>query len=160
MNFTELFIRRPILATVLNLFLLIAGWQGIKALVVRQYPYTSNAVVTVSVAYPGANADLVRGFVTTPLEREISSADGIDFVESVSRQNSATITARSGSSQADYTCRYFCRLDVRSQNDLWTNEQLRRGQVLSEHLRRETPGWRWRWHSMRQALQPLNHEGG
>ena len=80
MNFTELFIRRPILATVLNLFLLIAGWQGIKALVVRQYPYTSNAVVTVSVAYPGANADLVRGFVTTPLEREISSADGIDFV--------------------------------------------------------------------------------
>jgi multidrug efflux pump len=94
MNFTELFIRRPILATVLNLFLLIAGWQGIKALVVRQYPYTSNAVVTVSVAYPGANADLVRGFVTTPLEREISSADGIDFVESVSRQNSATITAR------------------------------------------------------------------
>jgi multidrug efflux pump len=94
MNFTELFIRRPILATVLNLFLLIAGWQGIQALVVRQYPYTSNAVVTVSVAYPGANADLVRGFVTTPLEREISSADGIDYVESVSRQNSATITAR------------------------------------------------------------------
>jgi multidrug efflux pump len=94
MNFTELFIRRPILATVLNLFLLIAGWQGIQALVVRQYPFTSNAVVTVSVAYPGANADLVRGFVTTPLEREISSADGIDYVESVSRQNSATITAR------------------------------------------------------------------
>jgi len=94
MNFTELFIRRPILATVLNLFLLIAGWQAIKALVVRQYPYTSNAVVTVSVAYPGANADLVRGFVTTPLEREISSADGIDFVESVSRQGTASISAR------------------------------------------------------------------
>jgi multidrug efflux pump len=94
MNFTEIFIRRPILATVVNLFLLIAGWQAIQALVVRQYPYTSNAVVTVSVAYPGANADLVRGFVTTPLEREIASADGIDFVESISRQNSATITAR------------------------------------------------------------------
>ncbi len=60
----------------------------------RQYPYTSNAFVTVSVAYPGANADLVRGFVTTPLEREISSADGIDYVESISRQNSATITVR------------------------------------------------------------------
>jgi multidrug efflux pump len=94
MNITEIFIRRPILATVLNLFLLIAGWQAIRALVVRQYPYTSNAVVSVSVAYPGANADLVRGFVTTPLEREISSADGIDFVESVSRQGSATISAR------------------------------------------------------------------
>jgi len=94
MNFTELFIRRPVLAIVVNLFLLLAGWQAIQALVIRQYPYTSNAVVTVSVAYPGANADLVRGFVTTPLEREIASADGIDFVESISRQNSATITAR------------------------------------------------------------------
>ncbi|MBA4136541.1 MAG: multidrug efflux protein [Opitutus sp.] len=94
MNFTEIFIRRPILATVLNVFLLIAGWQAIRALVVRQYPYTSNAVVTVSVAYPGANADLVRGFVTTPLEREISSADGIDFVESTSRQGFASISAR------------------------------------------------------------------
>jgi len=94
MNLTEIFIRRPVLATVLNLFLLIVGWQAISALVVRQYPYTSNAVVTVSVAYPGANADLVRGFVTTPLEREISSADGIDFVESISRQGGASISAR------------------------------------------------------------------
>ena len=94
MNVTEIFIRRPILATVLNLFLLIAGWQAIQALVVRQYPFTSNAVVTVSVAYPGANADLVRGFVTTPLEREIASADGIDFIESVSRQGGASISVR------------------------------------------------------------------
>ncbi|HWA28585.1 MAG TPA: efflux RND transporter permease subunit [Lacunisphaera sp.] len=94
MNITETFIRRPILATVLNLFLLLAGWQAIQALVVRQYPYTSNAVVTVSVAYPGANADLVRGFVTTPLEREIASADGIDYIESTSRQGSASISIR------------------------------------------------------------------
>ncbi len=94
MNLTEIFIRRPVLATVLNLLLLIVGWQAISALVVRQYPYTSNAVVTVSVAYPGANADLVRGFVTTPLEREISSADGIDYVESTSRQGGASISAR------------------------------------------------------------------
>jgi len=93
MNFTEIFIRRPILATVLNLFLLIAGWKSIQSLVVRQYPYTTNAVVSVSVAYPGANADLVRGFVTTPLENEISSADGIDFIESTSRQGGATISA-------------------------------------------------------------------
>jgi multidrug efflux pump len=94
MNITEVFIKRPVLATVVNLFLLIAGWQAIRALVVRQYPETKNAVVTVSVAYPGANAELVRGFVTTPLEREIASADGIDYVESVSRQNSATISAK------------------------------------------------------------------
>lgn len=94
MNITEVFIRRPVLATVVNLFLLIAGWKAITALTVRQYPRTENAVVTVSVAYPGANADLVRGFVTTPLEREIASADGIDYVESSSRQSSATITAK------------------------------------------------------------------
>jgi len=94
MDFTALFIRRPVLATVVNLFILIAGWQSIQALTVRQYPRTDNAVVTVSVAYPGANADLVRGFVTTPLEREIASADGIDYVESSSRQSFASITAR------------------------------------------------------------------
>ena len=94
MNFTEIFIRRPVLAMVVNLFLLLAGWQAIQALTVRQYPRTDNAVVTVSVAYPGANADLVRGFVTTPLEREIASADGIDYVESSSRQSFASITAR------------------------------------------------------------------
>jgi multidrug efflux pump len=94
MNLTDIFIRRPVLATVLNIFLLLAGWQAIQQLVVRQYPYTSNAVITVSVAYPGANADLVRGFVTTPLEREIASADGIDFIDSVSRQGSASISIR------------------------------------------------------------------
>jgi multidrug efflux pump len=94
MNITEVFVRKPVLATVVNLFLLVAGWQGIKALVVRQYPQTKNAVVTVSVAYPGASADLVRGFVTTPLEREIASADGIDYVESVSRQGTASVSAR------------------------------------------------------------------
>lgn len=94
MNFTEIFVRRPVLATVVNLFLLIAGWQAVKSLVIRQYPETKNAVVTVSVAYPGASADLVRGFVTTPMEREIASADGIDYVESISRQNSTTISAK------------------------------------------------------------------
>ena len=94
MKFTDLFIRRPVLATVVNVFILVAGWQSIRALTVRQFPRTDNAVVTVSVAYPGANADLVRGFVTTPLEREIASADGIDYVESSSRQSFASITAR------------------------------------------------------------------
>ncbi|MES2692095.1 MAG: efflux RND transporter permease subunit, partial [Verrucomicrobiota bacterium] len=94
MHFTDIFIKRPVLATVVNLFLLIAGYQAIRAMIVRQYPRTDNAVVTVSVAYPGANADLVRGFVTTPLEREIASADGIDYVESTSRQSFASIAVR------------------------------------------------------------------
>jgi len=94
MRFTDLFIRRPILATVVNLFLLLGGWLALKTMVVRQYPQTNNAVITVSTAYPGANADLVRGFITTPLEREIASADGLDYVESVSASNVSIITAK------------------------------------------------------------------
>jgi len=94
MRFTDLFIRRPILATVVNLFLLLGGWLAFKAMVIRQYPVTNNAVVTVSTTYPGASADLVRGFITTPLEREISSADGLDYVESVSGSNVSVITAK------------------------------------------------------------------
>lgn len=94
MNVTEIFIRRPVLATVLNLFLLIAGYEAIKALNVRQYPQTNNAVITVTTSYPGASADLVRGFITTPLEREIASADGIDFVQSTSATNVSIIKAQ------------------------------------------------------------------
>ena len=94
MRFTDLFIRRPILATVVNIFLLLGGWLAFKAMVIRQYPVTNNAVVTVTTTYPGASADLVRGFITTPLEREISSADGLDYVESVSGSNVSVITAK------------------------------------------------------------------
>ena len=94
MRFTDLFIRRPILATVVNLFLLLGGWLCFRAMVVRQYPQTNNAVVTVTTAYPGASADLIRGFITTPLEREIASADGIDYLESVSAPNTSIIIAK------------------------------------------------------------------
>ncbi|WP_415909938.1 efflux RND transporter permease subunit [Oleiharenicola sp. Vm1] len=94
MRFTDLFIRRPILATVVNLFLLLGGWLAFKAMVVRQYPQTNNAVVKVTTTYPGASADLIRGYITTPLEREIASADGIDYVESVSAPNVSIITAK------------------------------------------------------------------
>ncbi len=94
MRFTDLFIRRPILATVVNLFLLLGGWLAFDTMVVRQYPRTNNAVVRVTTAYPGASADLVRGFITTPLEREIASADGLDYVESVSASNVSIITAK------------------------------------------------------------------
>src|SRR5437867_7923809 len=92
MSITDLFIRRPVLAVVVNLVILIAGLQSIRSLSVRQYPRSDIAVVTVTTAYVGANADLVRGFITTPLERVIASADGIDYIESASAQSVRTIT--------------------------------------------------------------------
>ena len=92
MKFTDLFVKRPVLAIVVNLVILIAGMQSIRALSVRQYPRSDIAVVTVTTAYVGANADLVRGFITTPLERVIASADGIDYMESSSAQGLSTIT--------------------------------------------------------------------
>ena len=81
MTFTDLFIRRPVLAIVVSLVILIAGLQSIRALSVRQYPRSDIATIRVATTYVGANADLVRGFITTPLERVIASADGIDYVE-------------------------------------------------------------------------------
>ncbi len=92
MRFTDIFVRRPVLAIVLNLVILIAGIQSIRSLSVRQYPRSDIAVVRVSTAYIGANADLVRGFITTPLERVIASVDGIDYMESSSAQGVSTIT--------------------------------------------------------------------
>jgi multidrug efflux pump len=92
MRFTDLFVKRPVLAIVVNLVILIAGVQSIRALSVRQYPRSDIAVVRVSTVYVGANADLVRGFITTPLERVIASADGIDYMESSSAQSLSTIT--------------------------------------------------------------------
>jgi multidrug efflux pump len=92
MKFTDLFIKRPVLAIVVNLVILIAGLQAIRSLSVRQYPRSDIAVVQVSTTYVGANADLVRGFITTPLERVIASADGIDYMESSSAQGLSTIT--------------------------------------------------------------------
>src|SRR5512141_3196964 len=92
MKFTDLFIKRPVLAMVVSLVILIAGLQSIRSLSVRQYPRSDIAVVSVSTVYVGASADLVRGFITTPLERVIASADGIDYVESSSAQGLSTIT--------------------------------------------------------------------
>ena len=91
MRFTDLFVKRPVLAIVVNLVILIAGLQSIRALSVRQYPRSDIAVIRVTTAYIGANADLVRGFITTPLERVIASADGIDYMESSSAQAISTI---------------------------------------------------------------------
>jgi multidrug efflux pump len=92
MKLTDLFVKRPVLAIVVNVVILIAGLQSVRALSVRQYPRSDIAIVTVTTTYVGANADLVRGFITTPLERVIASADGIDYLESSSAQGVSTIT--------------------------------------------------------------------
>ncbi|MEI7940080.1 MAG: efflux RND transporter permease subunit [Verrucomicrobiota bacterium] len=93
-SFTDLFIRRPVLALVVNLVILIAGFQAMRTLVVRQYPRSDNAAVSVMTAYVGASAELVRGFITTPLERAIAAADGIDYIESSSKLGLSTLTIR------------------------------------------------------------------
>src|SRR3982075_2174297 len=94
MKFTDVFVRRPVLAIVVNLVIVIAGLQAVRSLNVRQYPKLESATVTVRTVYVGANADLVRGFITTPLERAIAAADGIDYIESQSAQGLSTITVR------------------------------------------------------------------
>jgi multidrug efflux pump len=94
MNVTDLFIRRPVLALVVNLLIIIAGLQAVRSINVRQYPRSDNAVVTVTTVYVGASAELVRGFITTPLERVIAAADGIDYIQSQSAQGLSTISVR------------------------------------------------------------------
>ncbi len=93
-SFTDLFIRRPVLAIVVNLVILIAGLQAIRTLSVRQYPRNENASITITTVYVGASAELVRGFITTPLERAIAAADGIDYIQSSSTLGLSTITVR------------------------------------------------------------------
>src|SRR5690554_502399 len=93
MNFTEIFIRRPVLASVVSLVILLLGIRAAFELNVRQYPQLQNAVVTVSTVYIGADANLMQGFITTPLEQEIASADGIDYLTSTSVQGVSVIQA-------------------------------------------------------------------
>jgi multidrug efflux pump len=91
MKFTDIFVRRPVLAIVVNLVIIIGGLQALSSLNVRQYPRLERATITVKTAYIGADADLVRGFITTPLERVIAAADGIDYIDSSSAQGISTI---------------------------------------------------------------------
>src|ERR1041384_6593600 len=93
-SFTDLFIKRPVLAIVVSFVILIAGLQAMKTLNVRQYPRSDIAAITVTTVYVGADAELVRGFITTPIERAIAAADGIDYIQSQSTQSLSTITAR------------------------------------------------------------------
>ena len=92
MNFTDLFIKRPVLALVVNLLILLAGYEAIHSLNVREYPRSDVAMIKITTAYIGANADLVRGYITTPIERVIAAAEGIDYIESSSTQGLSMIT--------------------------------------------------------------------
>jgi len=92
-KFTDLFVQRPVLASVISLLILILGLRAIVSLELRQYPETENTIVTISTAYPGASSDLVKGFITTPLQQAIAEADGIDYLSSNSRQGLSTIEA-------------------------------------------------------------------
>lgn len=92
MNFTDLFIKRPVLAIVVNLLIILAGYEAIHALNVRQYPRSDMAVIQVTTAYFGANEDLVRGYITAPIERVIAAVEGIDYITSSSAQGVSTIT--------------------------------------------------------------------
>jgi len=93
-SFTDLFIHRPVLASVVSLLILVVGLRAIAALEVRQYPATQDTVVTVTTSYPGASSELVKGFITTPLQQAIAEADGIDYLSSNSTQGRSLIEAR------------------------------------------------------------------
>jgi multidrug efflux pump len=93
-SFTDLFIKRPVLAMVVSFVILIAGLQAMRTLNVRQYPRSDVAAITVTTIYVGADAELVRGFITTPIERAIAAADGIDYIQSQSTQGQSLVTVR------------------------------------------------------------------
>ena len=92
MAFTDPFIRRPVLATVVSLLIILLGLQAFSKLVIRQYPQMENALITVSTAYPGANAETIQGYITQPLQQSLASAEGTDYMTSSSQQNVSTIS--------------------------------------------------------------------
>lgn len=93
MNLTDIFIRRPVLATVVSVMLLVLGLRSLNSLSVLQFPYTENAIVTISTTYYGADPDIIAGFITTPMENVIAQANGIDYMTSTSLSGISTITA-------------------------------------------------------------------
>jgi len=94
MKFTDIFIHRPVLATVVSLLILLMGLRSLGLLEVRQFPLIKNTVITVTTAYPGASSELIKGFVTTPLQQAMAEANGIDYISSTSSQGLSTIEAQ------------------------------------------------------------------
>ncbi len=91
-SFTDIFIRRPVLASVVSLLILLGGLQAFYKLQIRQFPELSSTTITITTIYPGANADLIKGFITTPIEQAVASTEGIDTLVSTSQQNQSVIT--------------------------------------------------------------------
>src|SRR6267378_3194731 len=93
MKFTDIFIRRPVLALVVSLLILLIGLKAMLGLQIRQYPRLYNTTITVTTTYPGASPDLIQGFITTPMEQAVATAEGIDYLTSNSIQGTSTVTA-------------------------------------------------------------------
>ncbi|CAN5306912.1 MexW/MexI family multidrug efflux RND transporter permease subunit [soil metagenome] len=94
MSFTDIFVRRPVLATVVSLLILLVGLQAAFKLPIRQFPEVSDTTITVTTTYPGANADQIKGFITTPIQQAVASTEGVDTIKSTSAQNISTITMK------------------------------------------------------------------
>src|SRR5687768_12497107 len=93
-SFTDIFIKHPVLAVVVNLVLVLVGWRALTILPVQQYPQIESSAVVINTVYYGASAEAVRGFLTTPIERAVSAIAGVDHIESTSRAGVSTITVR------------------------------------------------------------------
>ncbi|TGQ67463.1 multidrug efflux protein [Mesorhizobium sp. M00.F.Ca.ET.186.01.1.1] len=94
MSFSDIFIRRPVLSTVLACMILLLGFQGIFNLSIRQYPKVDETAITITTAYPGASADLIQGFISAPIARAVASTENIDYVTSSSSPSSSTVTVQ------------------------------------------------------------------
>src|SRR5918999_6346500 len=93
-SFTDVFIKHPVLAVVANLVIVLVGWRALTSLPVQQYPKIESSSVVITTVYYGASAETVRGFLTTPIERAVSSISGVDHIESTSRAGVSTVTVR------------------------------------------------------------------
>ncbi|ALK10508.1 efflux RND transporter permease subunit [Blastochloris viridis] len=94
MSFTELFIRRPVLSAVVSLLIMLLGAQGLMNLQVREHPKVDETTITVTTIYTGASADLIQGFISTPIAKAVSSAEGVDYVTSESRLGTSKVSVR------------------------------------------------------------------
>ncbi|MBU2712536.1 MexW/MexI family multidrug efflux RND transporter permease subunit [Zooshikella harenae] len=93
MHFTDVFIKRPVLATVVSMMILLLGFKAFETLSIRQYPKLENAVISITTTYPGASSDVIQGFITTPIQQAIASAEGIDYITSNSQQSVSSVKA-------------------------------------------------------------------
>src|SRR5688500_16268126 len=93
-SFTDIFIKHPVLAVVVNLVLVLVGWRALTTLPVQQYPQIESSAVVINTVYYGASAETVRGFLTTPIERAVSSIGGVEYLESTSRAGVSTVTVQ------------------------------------------------------------------